>query len=128
MCIIPGYRTCTIAIILHSLRYVMASVANPKPIFWDMPSFFFVDFKHSWRILLASPFSVISEQLFSQCYRACNQKNLKSIAFPIVCKKWHNSAKSDCLASTKNMTGFRNLEQLSMVPSKNDQYLHKEQR
>ena len=43
-------------------------------------------------------------------------------------RKGRNSAKSDCLVSTKNMTCFRNLEQLSRVPTKNDQYLLKEQR
>ena len=43
-------------------------------------------------------------------------------------RKGHNSAKSDCLVSAKNMTCFRNLEQLSRVPTKNDQYLLKEQR
>ena len=43
-------------------------------------------------------------------------------------RKGRNSAKSDWLLSIKDMTCFRNLEQLSRVPTKNDQYLLKEQR
>ena len=43
-------------------------------------------------------------------------------------RKGCNSAKSDCLVSTKNMTCFKNLEQLSRVPTENDQYILKEQR
>ena len=43
-------------------------------------------------------------------------------------RKGRNSAKSDCLVSTKSVTCFRNLEQLSRVPRKNDQHLLKEQR
>ena len=41
--------------------------------------------------------------------------------------KGRNSAKSDCLVLTKNVTSFRNLEQMSRVPN-NDQYLLKGQR
>ena len=47
---------------------------------------------------------------------------------PDCLRKGHNSAKSDCLVSTKNVACFRYLEQLSRVPTTNDQYLLRGQR
>ena len=41
-------------------------------------------------------------------------------------RKGRNSAKLNCLVSTKNVTCFRNFEQLSRAPTKNDQYQYRD--
>ena len=71
-------------------------------------------FQNNWIFLISisvsKPLFIIFQFFFSKeykifCISDCLQKGL-------------NSAKSDCLVSTKNVTSSRNLEQLSMVPKK----------
>ena len=71
-------------------------------------------------ILVPKPLFILFQFFFS--------KESKIYCISDCLQKGRNSAKLDCLFSTKNVTCFRNLEQMSRVPTKNDQYFLKEQR
>ena len=67
----------------------------------------------------------------NHCLNFFNSFFSKAFKFYCICDCWRkrrHSAKSDSPVLTKKMTCFRNLEQLSRIPTKIDQYLLKEQR